>query len=38
MIAKAFGFKDAASLKGGKKKVKFSKSDKKALKKALKMK
>ena len=37
LIAKAFGFRDSASLKGEKKKVKFTKSEKKALKKALKL-
>jgi len=36
LIAKAFGFASASSLKGEKKKVKFTKSEKKALKKALK--
>ena len=37
LIAKAFGFKDAASLKGEKKKVKFTKSEKNAIKKALRL-
>ena len=37
LIAKAFGFKDAASLKGEKKKVKFTKSEKNQIKKALRL-
>ena len=37
LIAKAFGFKDAASLKGEKKKVKFTKSEKNTIKKALRL-
>ena len=37
LIAKAFGFKDAASLKGEKKKVRFTKSEKNEIKKALRL-
>ena len=37
LIAKAFGFKDSASLKGEKKKVKFTKSEKNTIKKALRL-
>ena len=38
LVAKAFGYRDSASLSGEKKKVKFTKSEKKNLKKALKLK
>ena len=38
LVAKAFGYRDSASLSGEKKRVKFTKSEKKELKKALKLK
>ena len=38
LVAKAFGYRDSASLSGEKKRVKFTKSEKKELKKVLKLK